>query len=46
MVAKEVTEATVEMVETLVMESLLATMSWRTSPPTTARETSPNLPVE
>ena len=42
MVAKEVTEATVEMVETLVMESLLATMSWRTPLPITATETLPS----
>ena len=38
MVEKEATVATAEMVETLVMESLLATTSWKTSPPITARE--------
>ena len=42
MVVKEVMEATVETVEMLVMESLLDTMSWRTSLPITAREMLPS----
>ena len=45
MVAMEATEAMVETVETLVMEFLLATMSWKTSLPIIARETLPNPPV-
>ena len=45
MVAKEATEAMVETVETLVMEFLLATMSWKISPPITAREMLLNPPV-
>jgi len=42
MVVKEVTEAMVETVEMLVMESLLVTTSWRTSLPITAREMLPS----